>query len=213
MKFEDLKVGMRVRDHLGNEYEVVYVEEKRDSFPVQLQCTKLVQAVQVDTNTEFNAVGDTWWVGCNSQYILNVSDEAIQQILRGLGVAYEYISTTTIQMRIPSGDTQDFYVYPESRIVEMMLTCDELNPISQVEPVVAAETAEAVVSTDSLKLGMKLVDSAGEGFILVGYDDKWVHMASMLPIHPIGSCDTCVPALIRIPLEDTALAGFVPAED
>lgn len=55
MKFEDINVGMKVRDHLGNEYEVVDVEEKRDAFPVQLCCTKLVQAVQVENGTVFDA--------------------------------------------------------------------------------------------------------------------------------------------------------------
>lgn len=43
MKFEDIKVGMHVKDHLGNEYEVLYVDDKHEDFPLRLQCTKFVQ--------------------------------------------------------------------------------------------------------------------------------------------------------------------------
>lgn len=213
MKFEDIKAGMKVRDHLGNEYTVTEVEVQRDTLPVQLCCTKLVQPVQVDVDIGFDSVGDTWWVHGNHKYMLNTSDATVQQILRAFGIDHECVRTLTICLNDREEESQDFYVYPKSRLVEFELTCDELSLISQVEPVVADK---AVVSTDSLKLGMKLVDSAGQGFILIGYDDKWVHMASMLPVHPIGSCDVCdtgVPVIIRVPLDDEALAGFVPAED
>ena len=106
MKFEDIKEGMQVRDHLGNEYEVIQVEEKRDSFPVQLHCTKLVQSAKVDADIEFDTVGAIWWIADNRKYLLNASDSTVQQILRGLGANPEYAHAVTIQMDTLAGEPQ-----------------------------------------------------------------------------------------------------------
>ncbi len=165
MKFEDIKNGMHVRDHLGNKYTIVEVEGKRDSFPVRLCCTKLVQPVSVDTDIAFDAVGITWWIAGNRQYILDASDETVQQIMCGLGKAC--IGSRTIQVNTAAGESQDFYVYDEARLADFELTCDELEPI------------KVTVSPDSLKLGMQLERADGK-YVVLGFDAQHVYLGSVV---------------------------------
>lgn len=213
MKFEDINVGMKVRDHLGNEYEVVDVEEKRDAFPVQLCCTKLVQAVQVENGTVFDSVDATWWVCGNREYILDASDSVVQQIMRGLGANPEYAQNKTIWINTLCGEPQNFYVYPESRLADFELTCDELSLISQVELVVADK---AVVSTDSLKLGMKLQHADGM-YIVIGFDDQYVHMGAVVDATTCDGVTHKAAMCIQIPVEapegQLSLKDFTVAED
>lgn len=62
-----------------------------------------------------------------------------------------------------------------------------------------------------LSIGMKLVDANNDSFVLVGYDDKVVHLAHMIPVSNLRT--EYVPALVRAELQDGKLLGFVPAED
>lgn len=196
MKFEDIEEGMQLRDHLGNEYEVVEVEEEPDSFPVQLRCTKFVLPVQVDADIVFDSVGTTWWVGCNRQYMLDASDSTVQQMLRALGINSEYVRTKTIQVRTPSGGLQDFYVYPKSRYAEFELTCDELSPIAVPEP-------DAVLSVDSLKLGMKLQHADGS-YIVIGFNQHYVYLGSVVDATTCDGAEHVAAMCTQIPVAATA---------
>lgn len=203
MKFEDIEVGMKVQDHVGNEYTVSKLAYNYENgYAIRLRCTKHVNAVRADYMATFAQEGDAWWILSSRTKLLRLEDPTVQHLLKVMG--YPTDIKSHLHINITADDTKyDFWVYPSIKLETFDLTGDELTPI--IEP--------PTLRVSDLRVGMKLVDSAGEGFVLVGYDDKWVHLAAMLPLHPIGSCDTCYPALIRVPLEDKALAGFTPAED
>lgn len=121
MKFEDVKVGMHVKDHLGNEYEVLYVDDKHEDFPLRLQCTKFVQPAQVEAGIVFKAVGDSWWVTGSREHMLKVNDPAVQQILHNLFGTSDVWSYRHI--KVGSQDLEGhFTIYPEARYNSFELT-------------------------------------------------------------------------------------------
>lgn len=69
MKFEDIKKGQIVVDIIGNEYEVIDIDN--EYHWVKLKCIKFVAQSYVDTVFSFNNVGHDLWVRLNSDDFKN----------------------------------------------------------------------------------------------------------------------------------------------
>lgn len=67
MKIQNIKVGMKVIDKLGNEYDVVSVGYNI----TKLVCTKFVEAVRVDSIHKFQKIGDCFSIGVSEEDIKN----------------------------------------------------------------------------------------------------------------------------------------------
>lgn len=85
MEIENIKVGMFVKDKLGNEYKVVGVSHNI----VKLLCEKFVKQARVDSKFKFQKVGDVYWITTSEedakeifgQYI-DISIKSIEKIKR-----------------------------------------------------------------------------------------------------------------------------------
>nr|DAP28378.1 MAG TPA: hypothetical protein [Caudoviricetes sp.] len=187
MKFEDVKVGLHVKDHLGNEYKVLYVDNKHTGFPLRLQCTKFVQPAQVEAGVVFEAVGDIWWVAGSRERMLKANDPVVQQILHNLCGTSNVWSYRKLKV-----GTQDleghFTVYPEARYNSFELTLDEL------------ELVQAVASTDALKLGMKLQRADGM-YIVIGFDDQHVYLGAVVDATTSDGVTHTAAMCTQIPVE------------
>lgn len=67
MKIQNIKVGMKVIDKLGNEYEVVSVGYN----VTKLVCTKFVESARVDSVHKFQKIGDCLNIGMSEEDIKN----------------------------------------------------------------------------------------------------------------------------------------------
>lgn len=183
---------MHVKDHLGNEYEVLYVGNKREGFPLQLRCTKFVQPVQVETGVVFQAVGDIWWIPGSRERMLKANDPVVQQILHGLcGTSNVWLYQN---IKVGTRDLEGhFTVYPEARYNSFELTLDELEPLTAPE-------ADVVVSTDSLKLGMKLQRADGT-YIVIGFDDQHVYLGAVVDVTTCDGVTHTAAMCTQIPVE------------
>ena len=90
MKLEDVKIGMKVIDKFGNEYEIVEVTED-EQMPVKVKCTKFLKPIHVQDfgNVYIDKVGKSYYIfkskkvarkrGCDGDYItvksLKLKDE------------------------------------------------------------------------------------------------------------------------------------------
>lgn len=203
MNFEDIEVGMKVRDNFGNQYEVIALEDDDSyAYRVRVRCTKFSQSVQVDSSTEFCAAGDEYWIPTCRKAMLNAEDKAMQNILEVLGYDTELQQCITLAAEDNTGEIQKVFVYPEFEYQCFQLTADELSFIPEVRPIKVAD----------LHIGMKLVNASGVGYVLVGYDDKYVHLANMVARYPSLTNSEYVPVFTRQQLVDGALLGYVPAE-
>lgn len=200
MKFEDLIVGMRVRDHIGNTYEVVALAaDDSYGYGIKLCCETLVKPVRASYAATFDHVGRSFWVQRSRNALLNADDPAVRQIIVIHGYTLPLKEDFKLSLTDAFGVTQDFYVYPEHRYKGFELTCDDLRLVSRP------------LTTLDLSIGMRLVDSNNNGFVLVGYDDRVVHLAYMISIS--APSNEYVPAIVSIRLEDGLLQGYTPAED
>ena len=65
MKLKDCRIGMKVVDKLGNEYEVIGLDDT--TWPLGLRCTKhvedcIIEHKTFDDNTAFREIGNEWWI-------------------------------------------------------------------------------------------------------------------------------------------------------
>lgn len=201
MKFDDLQVDMLVHDHVGNEYKVVGLESDCAGYPVRLQCTKLVHPVSVDVSVGFKQVGDLLWIHGNREYILNASTFSVQQVLSGLGFKQPTRDSLTIRVSVDDNITHDFYIYPESEYHKIELTCDEL--------VLMYNT----LTVADLHVGMKLTNATNNTYVLVGFDDKYAHLAYMEARIPCRGASVSSMRPVRQQLVDGKLLGYVPVKD
>lgn len=204
MNFEDIKVGMQVQDNYGNRYIVVALEgDTSYAYRVRVRCIDFCQSVQVDTAAKFCAVGDEYWIPTCRKAMLNAEDEAVLNILEVLGYDMELQQCITVPMQDYSGNMQNLFVYPEFEYKCFELTCDELSPIHVPRP----------IKVQDLRVGMKLVNAGNTCYVLVGYDDKYVHLAYMDKLYPSLTNSEYIPKLVRQQVVDGALLGYTPAED
>lgn len=204
MNFEDIEVGMKARDNFGNQYEVIALEDDESyAYRVRVRCTTFSQSVQVDASTKFCAAGDAYWIPTNRKVMLNADNEAVQGILEVLGFDMELQQCITLTVEDNTGEVQKLFVYPAFEYECFQLTADELSFIPEVRPIKVAD----------LRIGMKLVNANGVGYVLVGYDDKYVHLANMVARYPSLTNSEYVPVFTRQQLVDGALLGYTPAED
>lgn len=200
MKFEDLIVGMRVRDHIGNTYEVVALAaDDSYGYGIKLCCETLVKPVQASYAATFDRVGRSFWIQRSRNVLLNADDPAVQQIIVAYGYTLPLKEYFKLSLTNAFGVVRDFYVYPECRYKAFELTCDDLRLVSR--PLTALD----------LSIGMRLVDSNNNGFVLVGYDDRVVHLAHMIP--GLTTPDEYVPAIVSVRLKDGLLHDYTPAAD
>lgn len=61
MKLKNVKVGQILIDKFGNEYRVLFVANDYD-MPVELECVKFSQCVNVDGNFTFTRIGQCFWI-------------------------------------------------------------------------------------------------------------------------------------------------------
>lgn len=63
MRLEDIKIGMRLVDKYGNEYEVNKLTEDKQ-MPVKLKCTKFVREIPVQNlgGIKFREAGQSFYV-------------------------------------------------------------------------------------------------------------------------------------------------------
>lgn len=202
MKFEDLKVGMRVHDHVGNEYRVLeLVEHDPDGYTVKLECLIFNRIVGIGYDSNVGFAGKHFWIQNSREQLLSHENPTAQQILQALG--YEFPNAAVrgrvcIPMLDSFGVVHEFWVHDKAAFENFELTVNELVLMPEL-------------SVHDLCIGMKLVDANNDGFVLVGYDDKVVHLAHMIPVSNLRT--EYVPALVRAELQDGKLLGFVPAED
>lgn len=106
--------------------------------------------------------------------MLNAEDKVIQNILGVLGYDMELQQCITLTVEDNTGEVQKLFVYPEFEYQCFQLTADELSFIPEPRPLKLAD----------LRIGMKLVNANNVGYVLVGYDDKYVHLANMVARYP-----------------------------
>lgn len=204
MQFRNMDVGMRLQDNFGNRYVVVALEDDDSyAYRVRVRCTEFRQSVQVDSSVKFCAVGDSYWIPTCRKAMLNAEDEAVQNMLEVLGYNTELQRCITLTVKDDTGEVQKFFVYPAFEYECFQLTADELSLLPEARPIKVAD----------LRVGMKLVNASNVGYVLVGYDDKYVHLAYMDKLYPNSANSVCVPKLVRQQLVDGALLGYAPAED
>lgn len=203
MNFEDIEVGMKVCDNFGNQYEVIALEDDSYAYRVRVRCTRFSQPVQVDSSTKFCTAGDEYWIPTCRKAMLNAEDKVIQNILEVLGYDMELQQCIPLTVEDNTGKVQKLFVYPEFEYQCFQLTADELSFIPEPRPLKLAD----------LRIGMKLVNANNVGYVLVGYDDKYVHLANMVARYPSLTDSEYIPVLTRQQLVYGALLGYVPAED
>lgn len=86
-----------------------------------------------------------------------------------------------------------FVVYPEARYNSFELTLDELEPLTAPE-------ADVVVSTDSLKLDMKLQRADG-AYIVIGFDDQHVYLGAVVDATTSDGVTHTAAMCTQIPVE------------
>lgn len=210
MKFEDIKEGMYVRDHLGNEYCVVKLApDARYGYKVCLKCTKHVKSVRADFMSTFKAVNDTWWIQCDRSKLLNADDPAVQQMLQTMCYSSPYNTPVAVTVTIEADVSCTFYMWSEYKYKAFELTATSLCPIAVPE-------AHVVASTDSLELGMKLQRADGT-YIVIGFDDQYVYMGAVVDA---TTCDgvthkaaMCTQIPVEAPEGQLSLKDFTVAED
>lgn len=214
MKYDELEVGMKVRDHWGNEYKVVKLSLSRAvGYNVRLECTKHVQTVHADCATDFRAVGDTWWIQRERGKLLNDEDPSIQAILKAMN--YSTLGGLPVDLCTVDKDgvERTFYVWPAAKFKYFELTLNELYPIPKVE---AVAPTVAVASTDGLKLGMRLQRADGT-YIVLGFDDQHVYLGAVVDA---TTCDgvthkaaMCTQIPVEAPKGTLSLKDFMVVED
>lgn len=206
MKFEDLQVGMLVRDHVGNRYKVLALyEHDPNGYTVKLKCTVLNKFVGVGYNLVINFVGEEFWVQNSRTQLLTCTDPTVQQILKGLGYNLPDADGLYGCVRVPMldefGVAHDFWVYDKKTLDTFELTVDELMPLPQPLPV------------SSLRVGMKLTNATNNECVLIGFDDEYAHLAYMIPRIPGRGASISSVKLVRQQLVDDKLLGYTPVED
>ena len=214
MKFDEFKEGMHVRDHLGNEYCVMELAPDAEyGYKVRLKCTKHVKPVRADYMATFTCEGEAWWIQHDRSKLLNADDTSVRRMLKAMHYSPPYnlpVAFTTVDK---AGVEYTFYAWSSAKLEAFELTVDELNPVIKVEPV---EAGKAVVSTDSLKLGMKLQHADGM-YIVLGFDDQYVHMGAVVDAITCDSVTHKAAMCTQIPVEapegQLSLKDFTVAED
>ena len=79
MKLKDIKVGQVVVDKFGNEYKVLFVCADGDDMPVELECIKFSEKVNVDDTFTFNRIGQCFWI-YKSKKIAKFNVEAVDNL-------------------------------------------------------------------------------------------------------------------------------------
>lgn len=154
--------------------------------------------IRADITATFTKEGDTWWIQCSHDKLLLTEDPVVQQLLKIMGYKVDYLAHKHIKLTNVDGVEHDFYVYPNAKFKAFELTLDELSPIYKVEPVVADEV---VVSTDSLKLGMRLGSVGGAVYTVVGYNDQWVFLSALSGVTTRDGTLNMIPTSIQIPVD------------
>lgn len=215
MKYDELEVGMKVRDHWGNEYKVVKLSLSRAvGYNVRLECTKHVQTVHADSAADFRAVGDTWWIQRDRSKLLNAEDPSIQAILKAMN--YSTLGGLPVDLCTVDKDgvERTFYVWPAAKFKYFELTLDELYPIPKVE---AVAPTVVVASTDGLKLGMRLESVIGGVYTVIGYNDQWVFLSTLSDVTTRGGTLNTIPTSMQIPVDaptdKVSLKDFTVIED
>lgn len=203
MKYDELELGMRVKDHFGNEYKVLALEEHDpNGYTVKLQCTNFVKTVGIGYDSAMNFVDKVFWVQNSREQLLSHESPTVQQILKGLGYdlpcAGGKFGRILVHMLDSFGEAHEFWVHDKEAFENFELTVNELVPVPEM-------------SVHGLRIGMKLVDTNNEGFVLVGYDTEVVHLAHMIPVSNLQA--KYVPALVRAELQGGKLMGFMPVKD
>lgn len=194
MKFEDIKLGARVTDHVGNVYQVIdTVPEDPWGYTIRLRCLYFSKTIGVGYDSYFDAKGKELWIQGKRKRLLNIQDPIVLKLMKELGYNPEHKAGYTLTMKDSAGDMQDFYVRPADIYNSFVLTADELRPVQ------------------ALSHGMKFKDSANKLYTLVGYDVLCTDVAWLLPDQ---SATGSSPMVVQTSIEPTGtLRGFVPAED
>lgn len=193
---------MRVHDHVGNEYRVLeLVEHDPNGYTVKLECLIFNRIVSIGYDSNVGFAGKHFWIQNSREQLLSHENPTAQQILQALG--YEFPNAAIrgrvcIPMLDSFGVAHEFWVHDKAAFENFELTVNELVLMPEL-------------SVHDLSIGMKLVDANNDGFVLVGYDDKVVHLAHMIPV--LTTPDEYVPAIVSVRLKDGLLHGYTPAAD
>ena len=156
MKLEDVKVGMRLQDPYGNVYKV---RSKEDAYRmVVLECLSLHQAVSVEYDYKFKAVGDTLWVHADRQTLLNIDTPDVRRISDVLGI-HDLLNPVHIQIQYEDIKA-DFSIVPYALLKGCEITLADMK-LPEAANIDAAD----------VKIGLQLQDMQGNTYVVADVGD------------------------------------------
>lgn len=189
MKFEDVKVGQILEDKIGNKYEVMRIVDSNKIYPVFLKCIEFRKAVTIDSYTTVTGIWQTFWIIRDRSMLLSIDNgpgKFIKENFYSSLALSNGLQSITITASV--GTERTYILARSSTIAQIQLTLSGLEAIS-----------DDYLSLNNIRTGMKVVDGAGNEYVVVDHNAVSVKLLRKIQITTIGGTSKTIETVVRVP--------------